>query len=93
MMRSSLLFSSLAAAAMSALSVNPAFSECTCRYKGGETADGQTVCIATAKGKELAVCEKVLNVTSWKFLGQPCPTASNDGQRISLPSAADHSAG
>ena len=84
-MRSSLLISVLGAAALFAASASPAFSECTCRYKGGETMDGQTVCIATAEGKELAVCEKVLNVTSWKFLGQPCPAAANDGQPISLP--------
>jgi hypothetical protein len=92
-MRSSIIFSFLGAAALFGASASPAFSQCTCRYKGGETMDGQTVCMATAKGKELAVCEKVLNVTSWKFLGQPCPTASNDGQPISLPPAADKSAG
>jgi hypothetical protein len=91
-MRSSIVLSCLSAAALIAISASPAFSECTCRYKGGETMDGQTVCMATAKGKELAVCEKVLNVTSWKFLGQSCPTASNDGQPISLPlQAAVHS--
>ena len=83
-MRSS-FFVWLSAAGLCALSVSPALSDCTCRYKGGETADGQTVCMATAKGRQLAVCEKVLNVTSWKFLGQPCPTAANDGQPISLP--------
>ncbi len=82
-MRSSLLLAAL----LLGLSVGPALSECTCRYRGGETKDGQTACIATPKGKELAVCEKVLNVTSWKFLGQPCPTAANDGQPITLPAA------
>ena len=92
-MRSSSLFSSFSAVALLMLSVTPAFSECTCRYKGGETMDGQTVCMATSKGKELALCEKVLNVTSWKFLGQPCPTASNDGQPISLPPVAGQSTG
>jgi hypothetical protein len=92
-MRFSSFFSSFSAAALLALSVGPAFSECTCRYKGGETMDGQTVCMATAKGKELAVCEKVLNVTSWKFLGQPCPTASNDGRPVSLPPVTDESTG
>lgn len=83
-MRSSFLIW-IIAAALCALSAGPALSDCTCRYKGGETSDGQTVCMATAKGRELAVCEKVLNVTSWKFLGQPCPAAANDGQPISLP--------
>jgi hypothetical protein len=92
-MRSPFIFSILGAAALFAASASPAFSACTCRYKGGETMDGQTVCMATAKGKELAVCEKVLNVTSWKFLGQPCPTASNDGEPISLPPVTDKSTG
>ena len=92
-MRSSFLVTWLGAAALSALSSSPAFSDCTCRYKGGETTDGQTVCMATPKGRELAVCEKVLNVTSWKFLGQPCPAAANDGQPISLPSANSISSG
>ena len=92
-MRSSFLATWLGAAALAALSSSPAFSECTCRYKGGETMDGQTVCIATAKGKELAVCEKVLNVTSWKFLGQPCPTAANDGQPTSMPPLTDFNTG
>ena len=84
-MRSSILVKWLCASAMSALVSSPAASECTCRYKGGETSDGQTVCMATAKGRELALCEKVLNVTSWRFLGQPCPAAANDGQPVSLP--------
>ena len=92
-MRSSLLYSCLCAAALTALSISPAFSECTCRYKGGETTDGQTVCMATARGKELALCEKVLNVTSWKFLGQPCPTAANDGQPAGLSPLADKNTG
>ncbi len=85
MMRSSATLLTICAAALLAFSSLPAFSECTCRHKGGETADGQTICMSTAKGRELAVCEKVLNVTSWKFLGQPCPAAANDGQPISLP--------
>jgi hypothetical protein len=88
-MQSSLLLAAIALA----LSSSPAFSQCTCRYKGGETTDGQTVCMATPKGRQLAVCEKVLNVTSWKFLGQPCPTAANDGQPISLPPVTDKSTG
>lgn len=92
-MGSSILFSSIGAAALLALSASPALSDCTCRYKGGETISGQTVCMATAKGKELAVCEKVLNVTSWRFLGQPCPTASNDGQPISPPPVTSVSSG
>jgi hypothetical protein len=88
-MQSSLLLAAIALA----LSASTAFSQCTCRYKGGETTDGQTVCMATPKGRQLVLCEKVLNVTSWKFLGQPCPTASNDGQPISLPPVTEKSTG
>ncbi len=61
-------------------------ADCVCRYKSGETTEGQTACLATAKGKELARCVKVLNVTSWKFLDEPCPNAANDSQPISSPS-------
>ena len=49
--------------------------ECTCRYKGGDVAEGKTVCMQTAKGSTLARCDRVLNNTSWKFLDEPCPTA------------------
>lgn len=56
--------------------------ECTCRYEGGDVVEGQTACIKTAKGMQLARCDRVLNNTSWKFLDQPCPTAE-----ISQPDA------
>ena len=52
--------------------------DCSCRYNGGEVIEGQTACIKTAKGPTLARCERTLNNTSWKFLNQPCPTASLD---------------
>lgn len=48
---------------------------CTCRHKGGDVIEGQTACIRTSKGMMLAVCDRVLNNTSWKMLDQPCPTA------------------
>ena len=67
---------------LTTLATSPALSDCTCRYKGGEITESQTICITTANGRELAVCEKVLNVTSWKFLGQPCPAAAIDNKPI-----------
>jgi hypothetical protein len=88
-MRSSMLFS----AALLALTTSPAFSECICRYNGGEVMHGQTACLVTAKGRELARCDKVLNISSWKFLGRPCPTASNDAPPISLPVQTADSSG
>lgn len=63
---------------------------CTCRYEGGDVFEGQTACIKTAKGPTLARCEKFLNNTSWKILGQPCPTAALTP--MSRP-AADRGAG
>lgn len=48
---------------------------CTCKYKDSDIAEGQTICMNTANGSQMATCSRVLNNTSWKFLGQPCPTA------------------
>lgn len=64
-------------------SVSSAAADCTCRSRGGETPEGQTACITTSSGSTLARCEKSLNNTSWKMLGQPCPTAS-----LSVPDGA-----
>lgn len=47
--------------------------ECTCSYAGGDVIEGETACIRTSSGATLARCEKVLNITSWKFLNVPCP--------------------
>ena len=49
---------------------------CTCRAAGVEAELGQTVCLKTPSGFQLARCEMVLNNTSWKFLGDSCPQAS-----------------
>lgn len=49
--------------------------ECTCRHKANDIPEGQVVCISTPKGSQMAQCVKVLNNTSWKFLGTPCPSA------------------
>jgi hypothetical protein len=45
---------------------------CRCLYGGGLVAQGETVCIKTAKGYRLARCEMFLNNSTWKFLDQPC---------------------
>ena len=59
------------------LGIDPAYagSQCTCRFVGGDIAEGQTACIKTPKGMVLARCERVLNNTSWKMLGTPCPSS------------------
>ena len=64
-------------------------ADCICRFKGGTVTHGQTACVATPHGKELARCEKVLNMASWHFLGQPCPLAAGEDLKMSLP--ASHS--
>lgn len=59
-----------------------AASDCRCRYKGASVAEGETICLATAKGLRLARCERVLNNTSWTFLDRPCPTAGVPASRL-----------
>ncbi len=55
----------------------PSFAgeNCTCRYEGNDIAEGNTVCMITSQGKKLARCERILNNTSWKFLGEGCPVS------------------
>ncbi|WP_026380229.1 hypothetical protein [Afifella pfennigii] len=61
-----------------------AAGDCTCRASDGVIArEGETVCIATPNGRQMARCEKVLNNTSWRFLESPCPTASRPLPRLS----------
>jgi hypothetical protein len=48
-------------------------AQCTCIYAEGTAKEGETACIWSEKGKTLARCEKVQNVTSWKNLDQACP--------------------
>jgi len=74
-MRRLLLISGLVLAASGSAQAG-SNGECSCRYKGGEIFEGQTACIKTANGPTMARCERFLNNTSWKFLNQPCPTAS-----------------
>ena len=48
---------------------------CTCRYQEADVNEGQTICMRTPNGMQMATCARVLNNTSWKFLGLPCPSA------------------
>ena len=45
---------------------------CRCRFKGGEVKLGETVCMETPLGVQLARCDLFLNNTSWVPLGVPC---------------------
>jgi hypothetical protein len=84
----------LAASIFTAIASGNAFAgpdgDCTCRYDGGDVVEGQTACVKTPGGMQLARCDRFLNNTSWKFLGQPCPTASAS-PAIRLPLADDQS--
>jgi hypothetical protein len=56
--------------------------DCTCSHKGAKIPEGQKACIKTSNGMQMAQCSRVLNNTSWKFLGTPCPTAQmNNDQK------------
>jgi hypothetical protein len=69
-----------------------AAADCICLYKGGEVIEGQTACLSTARGQELARCEKSLNVTNWKLLGEPCPTAQSEEPEPVQPRGSTHPA-
>ena len=58
---------------------------CTCRARNVEAREGQTVCLATPNGGQMARCEKVLNNTSWTFLGTPCPVSRLSTDGLSVP--------
>ena len=45
---------------------------CRCRFKGGEVKLGETVCMETPLGVQLARCDLFLNNTSWVPLGVAC---------------------
>ena len=72
-----------------AASAPSAYADCKCLNRGVEVTEGKTACIKTSKGGQLALCEKNLNVTNWKFLGEECPVAANmdnavKGQRVAI---------
>ncbi len=69
----------LAVSALLGLSMaHPVLADCICLNRGVEVVEGKTACIKTANGGQMALCEKNLNVTNWKFLGEECPTALNE---------------
>ncbi len=61
---------------------------CTCRARNVEAQEGQTVCVRTPNGSQMARCEKVLNNTSWRFLGTPCPVSANETELDGSPKLA-----
>lgn len=65
------LFGALATVVPSAAAI-----ECTCRAPGKRVELGGTICLRTPDGPRLARCVMDLNITSWKVLDAPCPTAA-----------------
>lgn len=45
---------------------------CRCRFNGSEFRLGDTVCMRTHLGVQLARCDLMLNNTSWVPIGVPC---------------------
>ena len=45
---------------------------CRCRFRGSEFRLGETVCMSTHLGVQLARCDLMLNNTSWVPIGVPC---------------------
>ncbi len=80
-------------AALMAPTLAFAGSDCTCRYDGGEIAEGQFACLKTPGGMVMARCERFLNNTSWRITNNPCPTAhlsSRTGQMCARGSMDPH---
>jgi hypothetical protein len=71
-----------------AFGVTAAQADCKCLNRGVEVVEGNTACIKTANGGQMALCEKNLNVTNWKFLGEECPVASTEAAPTGVVSIA-----
>lgn len=56
---------------------------CRCRFQGNAYRLGDTVCMNTFKGVQLARCDLNLNNTSWVPTGLPC-TMSRRGTKLAF---------
>ena len=52
------------------------YADCTCRAQGRSLEQGQTICMATAKGFRVATCDMVLNNSSWNVSETPCAVSA-----------------
>ena len=57
---------------------------CLCRFQGTDFRVGDTVCMNTHLGVQLARCDLFLNNTSWVPIGVPCTMSRLDTRRLSL---------
>ena len=79
----------LAGIALLAVIALPAAGEahdCLCRSDTSFHPEGSVVCLRVNGEERLARCERVLNNTSWHFLGKGCPVAA----ATALPMTAAH---
>lgn len=88
-----LLFISLSAAVLAALSSAPAQADCTCRAQGRLFEQGQAVCLATPNGLRIATCGMVLNNSAWEFSQSPCVSSQRLPQRRPAIAHDDHGKG
>jgi hypothetical protein len=59
---------------------------CRCRFKGNAYRLGDTVCMTTHLGVQLARCDLFLNNTSWVPTGVPCTMSRLDVRPLPAPS-------
>ncbi len=85
MISNSRLFFTVACAAFMASSTAFAGINCTCRYKGQDIPEGQTICMQLPTGNVLATCGRVLNNTAWKTIQQDCPYGELDSDLLLSP--------
>jgi hypothetical protein len=53
-----------------------ALADCTCLGNGQSYGLGETACLKTPSGTKPARCDKVLNLTSWTFVGESCDVSA-----------------
>ncbi len=52
---------------------DPRYHDCTCRDQSGRSLRiGDTVCLATPNGSRIAICDMVLNNSSWITTDRSC---------------------
>ncbi|MER8520739.1 hypothetical protein NKI56_26180 [Mesorhizobium sp. M0622] len=59
-----------------ALVATPARAECQCLANGRTFHHGEFACLQLPSGPELAQCDMVLNISSWKKIQSGCPEAT-----------------
>ncbi len=67
-----------------------AAADCTCRALGRSYELGQSLCLTTPSGPRVAVCDLLVNVTSWRFSQTPCVSAGTELPRAAYPRVAGH---